>query len=696
MSKNQRFNSNANQAKNTNRPSSSAAANVAAIEQPKNSNQLPWGLILGILLITFFVFYPSLKNQFVNWDDEVNLLENNNTELLDMAHVKAIFKDRVIGNYNPLPILTLAIERHFVGIKPENAFLYHFDNLLLHLLCTFFVFLIARAMNLSNLGAAIVALLFGIHPMRVESVAWVTERKDVLLGAFYLPALYNYILSVKNPERRGYYITWTVVLFAFALLAKIQAVSLPLSCLAVDYYFKYSKEKFASIFDYIKSYTSKEIFTYALLFGMSVAVGLAGIYFLAENKSISLDDTITDYGATGRLCIGAYSFCVYLMKLFIPYEMSPLYPYPQYLDYTFYLAWIGVVATAALGYWAFKYDKKALFFGLIFFFLNIVFLLQILGAGQGFLADRFTYIAYLGLFFIIGWAYDYLAKEYPQHKTTFLGLLGAAFLGYAALSFKQCKIWENGEALWSHVIKYYPNTDMPWGNRANYLRGKGDYKRALEYYKRAEEIRPQKAEIQNSLGKTFFDYPNSTTKEVQTAINYYSKGIQFDPNIGEIYINRAAAYGRMSMETNNRALLQNALQDIEMGKKLIASSQKEEKESVIVNGYLNGYLVHDQLNMTNEALADVEAYIKLRPNESDMYYSRGLLKRKLNKEQEALQDLDIAVRLGSDNPQNMGVFYYERAKIHAKLGNKAQGLSDVQQAQRLGLTVEPALIQTLQ
>jgi tetratricopeptide (TPR) repeat protein len=285
---------------------------------------------------------------------------------------------------------------------------------------------------------------------------------------------------------------------------------------------------------------------------------------------------------------------------------------------------------------------------------------------------------------------------YPQHKTAFIGLLCAAFLGYSMMSFKQSKVWENGEALWSHVIKYYPGTDMPWGNRANYQRAKGNYKAALEYYSKAYEIRPNKAEIHNSLGKTYFDLPNSTTREVQKAIDFYTKGIALDPKIGEIYINRGAAYGRMSMETNNRALLQNALQDIEMGKKMMKENKQPEKQSVLINSYLNGYLVHDQLNMTNEALVDVEEYIKYRPNESDMYYSRGLLKRKLNKEQEALQDFDIAIRMGSDNPQNMGVFYYERAKVHAALGNKPQGRSDIQQAQRLGVTVEPALIQTLQ
>ena len=188
-----------------------------------------WLPLLATLAITFFAFTSSLNNQFVNWDDEVNIVENENTSRLDWQHVKAIFTSDVIGNYNPLPILTLAIERHFVGL--EGTWLYHWTNLFLHLFCVYFVFRIAKQLGLSVWAAAFCALFFGIHPMRVESVAWVTERKDVLFAAFYLPALYLYIKYVQEPENRKKYYIYMIILFVFALLSKVQAVALPLSML---------------------------------------------------------------------------------------------------------------------------------------------------------------------------------------------------------------------------------------------------------------------------------------------------------------------------------------------------------------------------------------------------------------------------------------------------------------------------------
>ena len=177
-----------------------------------------WLPLLATLAITFLAFTSSLNNQFVNWDDDVNIVENENTYRLDWQHVKAIFTSDVIGNYNPLPILTLAIERHFVGL--EGTWLYHWTNLFLHLFCVYFVFRIAKQLGIGVWAAAFCALLFGIHPMRVESVAWVTERKDVLFAAFYLPALYLYIKYVQEPENRKKYYIYMIILFVFDNKAK--------------------------------------------------------------------------------------------------------------------------------------------------------------------------------------------------------------------------------------------------------------------------------------------------------------------------------------------------------------------------------------------------------------------------------------------------------------------------------------------
>jgi len=177
--------------------------------------------ILGILVLTFGLFSPVLNHDFVNWDDPLNILNNPNLRSFDWASIKGIFSSTVIGNYNPLTILTFAIEKAIFGLNPM---VFHFNNLLLHLVCIFLVYRIALGLKLTTNTAIIVALLFAIHPMRVESVTWITERKDVLYGAFYLGAIFQYIRysTAKQKQQKIY---WSILaLFILSLLSKIQAV----------------------------------------------------------------------------------------------------------------------------------------------------------------------------------------------------------------------------------------------------------------------------------------------------------------------------------------------------------------------------------------------------------------------------------------------------------------------------------------
>ncbi|HHS95103.1 MAG TPA: hypothetical protein ENJ45_00820, partial [Phaeodactylibacter sp.] len=170
-----------------------------------------WIPALVILLITAIAFSPSLENGFVNWDDDVNVLENENLRDFSLESIQKIFNPTtgtIIGNYNPLPIFTFLIDKELLGGhdgKNYKPWIFHFNNLLLHLFCVFMMYRIMLLLNLSREAAIIAALLFGIHPMRVESVAWITERKDVLLGAFYFSAIYTYIQSLRLPAKRNYY-----------------------------------------------------------------------------------------------------------------------------------------------------------------------------------------------------------------------------------------------------------------------------------------------------------------------------------------------------------------------------------------------------------------------------------------------------------------------------------------------------------
>ncbi|MFK8103688.1 MAG: tetratricopeptide repeat protein [Saprospiraceae bacterium] len=607
---------------------------------------------LGVLLITAIAFFPSLGNDFVNWDDDVNILENPNLRAFDWASIKGIFSSDVIGGYNPLTIFTFAIEKAIAG--GFSAKLIHFNNLALHLGCVYFVYRIMLLLNLSRNAALIAALLFGIHPLRVESVAWATERKDVLFGIFYLAALFNYIKYVKFNQVKKYFV-YALVLFVLSLFSKIQAVALPLSMLAVDYYFN-------------RPLKLKLVFEKIPFFALALFVGLLGIYILSQSDTLT--DNVTNYGLGGRIIIGAYSFCVYLAKFVFPYEMSPLYPYPKEIPGYFYAMPLLIVGMLFLVFRAFQKGQKAFVFGFFFFAFNVVFVLQILAAGQGYKADRFTYIPYVGLFFLVAYAYDYFANARPQSKSLLQYGLGAYCLILAGLTWQQCGVWQNGETLWTHVLKYYQNTSLPYSNLGHFHRENGNANQALNFYTQALN-KSRKAETYNSRGKTYFDMGDTPN-----ALKDYSAGIQLDPSIGELYVNRGAAYGKQGNYDQ-------ALKDLNLA---------IEKQPDFKNGYLNRSLLHQIQQNYALAKQDIESYLEIDPYDAAMWYERGLTQRALQDNASAIQSLTKAIRL---NPEK-GVFYLERAKAYSLTGNKAAAQQDGQLAREKGATIPAGFFESLQ
>ncbi len=592
------------------------------------------------LVLSFLIFLPSLQNAFVNWDDDVNVLENKNITSLDKDHLKAIFTDDVIGNYNPLPILTFAIEHSFVGFEPK---LYHFNNLLLHLLCIFFAFLFVRQLGLSPWAAGLVALLFGIHPMRVESVAWITERKDVLFGMFYLWALWLYAKWVQTNRTNKSLYFWIFPLFVLSLLSKIQAVSLPLSMLAVDYLVK-RPLKFNLIVEKIPHFLLSALF------------GLLGVYMLSINKSL---EDVTHYTIFDRLAIGGYTFFIYMIKWIFPYLMSPLYAYLDKLNWQIYAGVIPTLGLLYLTWWMFKKNMREYAFAMLFFIFNVVFMLQILGAGQGFLADRFTYIPYLGLFYGTGYFYDQI-KNNHHYKNIVNGFLVVYLLIFGVMTFQQIGIWKNGETLWTHVMKSETKTPLPFSNRAMYYRNNKMYDQALADFEKALSIK-QQATTYNSMGKLFFD--KGDTKK---ALIHYDKAIAMKGDEAEFHINRGAAYASIGQ-------FDRALQDLTFG---------VTKDPENINGYLNRSLLYFTTGQYQLAINDHNEYLKRNPGRLEMYYERGVCKAALKQYASAIEDFNIAI-----NAEKKDLFYLERGKAYFMLGKKAEAQQDVKTAIQMGLDV---------
>jgi len=622
---------------------------VKVASPKKEKTNLPLPLIFA-LLATTVVFIPSLMNDFVTWDDDVNILKNPNLQVFDWHSIKGIFTETVIGNYNPLSILSLAVEKAIFGL---NATVIHVNNLLLHLVCVFFVYKIGIQLKLSPIAAGVVAILFGIHPMRVESVAWITERKDVLFGAFYFGAIFTYIKYILSNKQHKRFLWWTIGLFFLSLLSKIQAVALPLSFLAIDYYLK-------------RDLNFKLILEKSLFFLMSLGIGLLGIFMLSKEGSL---DQATNYSFFERLLVGGYSYIVYLVKFIFPYEMSPLYPYPSIVDGPFYLGTSLLLPIFAGLYYAYKKEQYAIVFGFAFFTFNVMFMLQIVGAGQGYIADRFTYVPYFGLFFLVG----YCLQQIQLHKASlYKGIsigLGAYLLVLGVMTWQQNKIWKNGETLWTHVLKYYKNIDTPYSNRAQYYRDQGLTNKALADYTEAIAVKPDKGSTYNSRGKTYFDLggPKNDQVLIQKAIADYTKGIELSPELGELYSNRGAALGYLGKT-------QQALADLNKAVELEPDKQ---------GGYSNRSLLFMQSGNYELAIKDHTAYLSINPYDAEVWYERGLAKGRLGQHQAAITDYNQALSLD----RQRGIFLMQRALAYKNIGNKPQAVADLRQAQQFGANV---------
>lgn len=634
--------------------------NLQLEESKGKTNRLSFSSILIpviILAITFGCFTTAIDNGFVNWDDDKNFYENEMITNLNSenfwSQTKAIFTTDIIGGYNPLTIFTFALDKQIYGL--DNPMPWHLENVILHLACTFILFFIGRRLGLSLIGAGLLTLLFGIHPMRVESVAWVTERKDVLFGFFYLLSLFYYIKS-KQEEKKGFLVlVW--LFFILSLLSKIQAVILPISMVLVDYYLD-------------GKLNLKKILFKTPFFIASLIFGIVSIKILQDSGVLS---STTEYGGIQRIFIGSWQYTVYLVKSIVPYRLSPLYPYPSSMEWYFYPSILSFLATAIFMIYAYIKKWKVLFFGIGFFLANVFFLLQIMGAGQGFLADRFTYIPYIGLFYIYAYYFDYAIERFPKSKNILLALVAVVVGIYGFMTFTQNKIWKDSGTLWTHVLKYYQRSTLPYGNRANFYRDNGQTELALKDYSKRISLKADDARVFNSRARLYFNFTDPDS--LQKSISDYSKAIELNPIDVEYWANRGAAYAKIGD-------FENAVKNMDQSIKL---------DPNYANAYLNRSVIRNNLGQYQGALDDIIMFSKFKPYEYQMQYEIGRLSVVVGKPVEALKALQIAI---SKYP-NKGIYYIEKAKAEAMLGNKTQAIADITKAKQLGSKVDYSVEQKI-
>jgi hypothetical protein len=332
--------------------------NPSAAAKAANPERWKYYVPLAIILVlSFIVYLPVLQNGLIDWDDHVYI---KNNPLIHSFNLKEIFSQYVSGNYHPLTILTFAIEYQFFGLNETG---YHAVNLLLHLLNVLLVFYTVFLLS-DKVGVALLAsLLFGIHPLHVESVAWAAELKDLLYTLFFLASYIFYLKYLKNPKRKLY--IFAILLFLASLLSKAMAASLPVVLLLTDY-FKGRKINKEIILEKVP------FFLLAITFGV--------VALIAQKSSGAIAD-IEIFTFPQRIVFASYGFITYLLKLILPLQLSAFYPYPiasggdiPVLYYFYVLFFSGF---AAFVIYSLRFSKK-IFFGTGFFAVTVFLVLQLL------------------------------------------------------------------------------------------------------------------------------------------------------------------------------------------------------------------------------------------------------------------------------------------------------------------------------
>jgi len=501
-----------------------------------------WPLVAAA--VTLLVYLTALGNGFINWDDGAFVYSNPFIRSIDLETLRWAFTSINVANWHPLTMLSFVADYAVWGLNPLG---YHLTNIIIHAINTFISGLLAatlvraaltgRTDGVERKAAAagfITALLFGIHPLHVESVAWISERKDLLCGLFYMLAMLAYMkyaIAEASKATRWYIIT--LLMFVLGLMSKPMIVSLPAVLLILDLY---PLDRFTSK---TPAAVKRALLDKAPFFLLSAASALSTIAFQATHGAMVSGEA---YPLALRVLTAARGFIFYLYKTLVPLWLAPYYPRPTSIDF-FSLEFAGSVAAfiAISIFCALTFKKRKVFAAAWLFYL--VTLLPVIGlvqvGGQA-AADRYAYIPGLAPFLLIGCAAAYISA---RRRALFTAATVIAAATLAVLSINQISIWKDPVTFWSHEISLYPGSvPIAYINRAMAYEDSGRLALALADYTTAMELNRNYPGNYNNRGGLL-----NTMGRYEEARADLTRAIELNPRFAEAYFNRGLANRHLGM-----------------------------------------------------------------------------------------------------------------------------------------------------
>ena len=634
-------------------------------------------------LLTFIVYLTSLRNEFLLWDDDVYVTDNTFIRSFDGVFWKRAFLDLSASNWHPLAWFSHALDYAIWGLNPLG---HHLTNSILHAANTFLVVFVlwglftaarekAQGTQRSEflgkrtmlIATGVASLLFGLHPIHVESVAWIAERKDVLCALFFLSSIIVYTHYVRTTGNEGIQQRSSMILFNrhcllslglffLALLSKPMAVTLPVALLLLDWY---PFERIHSCDTFRTAFLEKIPFI--------VLSCISSVLTIIAQRSGGAIKTMEFAPLSTRLLVAAKSLVAYIGKMIVPMDLIPYYPYPKNVslfNVEYASAIVLVIAITIACFMAAK-RRKVWLMAWGYYLVTLLPVLGIVQVGNQAMADRYSYLPSLGPFVLIGL---FTAEVSRNVRTLFVGrrtitLFGRitaliAVIALIHLTVQQISIWRNSIVFWNYIIEdKSKTTPFAYNNRGTSYEKLGQTDKALEDYDRAIALDPSFDKAYNNRA-VIFDKKGDTDK----ALVDYNKAIELNPSFDKAY----RVFNNRALLFEKRGLPDKALADY--GRAIALKPSFDE-------AYYNRAVLFEKLGQPDKALADYDKAIALRPSFDTAHYKRALLFEKLGQQDKALEDYDKIIVM---NP-SFDRAYYNRALLFERKGQIDKAIADYDQ-----------------
>jgi protein O-mannosyl-transferase len=681
-------------------------------------------LIVYIFLAatTLLAFWQVGNNAFIDFDDNEYVTDNRFIQNgVTIQGLRWAFTTGYAANWHPLTWISHMADVQFFGLKPRG---HHLTNLLFHIANVLLLFFVLNRMTKALWQSALVAALFALHPLRVESVAWVAERKDVLSAFFWMLTLIAYCYYTEKPRLKRYLAV--IAFFALGLMAKPMLVTLPFVLLLLDYW---PLERFRerNPVEPIRTETNipasarrkkgkpvkqtpkitaemekpaNHILQWALirplvlekipLFALS-ALSCAATY-IAQKAGGAIAPIQCTFDV--RLANAFVSYIVYIMKTIWPDKLAVFYPHPGVLPFWQVLGALLLLVAITLA--VFLKGKKFPYLpvGWLWFVGTLVPVIGIVQVGGQALADRYTYIPLIGLFIVAAWGSREILNKRRHGKEILAVSSSLCLLCLLSLTWIQVGHWRDSDTLFDHVLNVTKNNYWLYNNRGFVSDTRGDHALAIEDFNRAIEINPGYAEAYNNRGVAYnaIGNPVRAIEDFNAAIKYkpaYAKAfnnravacmaignntqaidnfniaIEIDPQYAEAYYNRAILY-------QNHGKYRQAIDDYDKAIKFDTFKKAEI--------FSNRGVAYASMGDHGKAIEDYGRAIEINPKHARAYFNRAVAYGEIGDQMKAIDDYSSAIAIIPEYAKA----YFFRGTAYGILGNKTREIQDIRTAARFG------------